>query len=179
MMQVPIANNQIVTVMVAQTTFVVLTIPGKRFRIDFLNKVEAHLKPGMRGAFIKAVEHPLLMQYNDPLVTVYINSRPQELQELFEEIKRRIQVQLQSWRDWSSVTLGLKIFRQNLLDGSGMLLQGAPASIAQAVMDACTEYNVSTYTDPTGGAPLTRPKYHLLLIGAGYVIAQDFYFAQL
>jgi hypothetical protein len=179
MSEVPIPANQVVTVMVAQTTFAVLTIPGKQFRVDFSGKVEAQLKPSMRGAFSLVSEHPLLMRYNDPLATIYITSKPQNAQQLLEEIRQRIEVQLQGWRDWSSVTLEPKVFQQNLVDGSGMLLQAAPASIAQAVVAACTAHNVSTYADPTGRFPVDKPVFQLLLVGEGYVIARDFRFTQL
>ena len=179
MFNVPIPDNQVVTVMVAQTTFAVLTMPGKQFRVDFLDKTEAFLKPGMRGEFRSVAEHPLLLKYNGLLVTVYISSRPHDPPGLSEEIRQRIQAQLQGWREWSSVTLGAKVFQQNLLDGSGMLLQAAPASMAYAVIDACTEYGVSTYVDPTERPLADKPVFHLLLIGAGYVIARDFRFTQL
>jgi hypothetical protein len=179
MSEVPIPTNQLVTVMVAQTTFAVLTMPGKQFRVDFLEKAEARLKPGMRGKFAIEWEHPLLMKYNDPLVTIYITSRPQNAPKLFEETRQRIEMQLQGWRHWSSVTLEPKVFQQNLVEGSGMLLQAAPAPIAQAVVAACTAHNASTYSDPTGRFPVDKPVLQLLLVGEGYVIAQDFRFTQL
>jgi hypothetical protein len=67
-----IPNDAMVTVAVAQTTFAVLTTPKARFRIDFIDKAEAYLKPGMRGHFKSYLEHPLLLNYSSPRAEVYI-----------------------------------------------------------------------------------------------------------
>jgi hypothetical protein len=165
--------NQIVTVMVAQTTFAVLMTPGQQYRIDYLEKAEAYLKPGMRGKFTSSSEHPLLLAYNSPLVSVYINSKPQDPEKLDVEIRERIEAQLQGWRN-ASLIIYPRALRQNLLDGSGILLQATPAPIAQAVTNACTEHNVLTWATPPFGYPQDTQAYHLLLIGKGYVIAKDF-----
>lgn len=103
MLTIPILDNQLVTVMVAQTTFAVLTMPGKQFRVDYLEKAEAYLKPGMRGKFRSCSEHPLLLAYNSPLVSVYVNSKPQNPQQLDVEIQARIEARLQGWRDVSAI----------------------------------------------------------------------------
>lgn len=184
MSELPISNTQLVTVMVAQTSFAVLTMPGAQFRVDFLDKAEAYLKPGMRGKFISCPKHPLLLSYNSSLVTVYINSRPQDPEKLLDEIQRSIEEVFQGWRDWRSVLNGGKqhgesVLRQNLLDGSGMLLPDAPATVAKVVIDACSKQSVTTYFhgDINDASPIKRPQ-HLLLIGAGYVIARDFRFTE-
>ncbi len=184
MLDIPIPNNQLVTVMVAQTTFAVLTMPGQQYRVDYLEKAEAYLKPGMRGKFISYSEHPLLLNYNSRLVEVYINSRPQNSQQLFIELRERIQNVFQHWRDWRCVLLGKgeageNQLRKNLLDGSGLLLR-APAIIAKAVIDACTEHGASTYVLGNIENPSQAiPPFYLLLIGEGYVIAQNFNFVKL
>lgn len=184
MLDIPISNNQVVTVMVAQTTFAVLTMPGQQYRVDYLEKEEAYLKPGMRGRFASYSEHPLLLNYNSRLVEVYINSRPQNSQQLFIELRERIQNVFQHWRDWRCVLLdkgeaGENQLRKNLLDGSGLLLR-APAIVAKAVMDACAEHGVLTYVlGDIENPPQVIPPFNLLLIGEGYVIAQDFSFVKL
>ena len=177
MLESPILNNQVVTVMVAQTTFAVLTMPGQHYRVDYLEKAEARLKPGMRGEFISYSEHPLLLKYNSPQVSVYINSKPQDPQKLHDEIQKRIEAQLQGWREFSSIIYPHS-FQKNLLDGSGILLQAAPAPIADAVIKACTGQNVLTWTPPSFGGLQDKPPYYLLLIGTGYVIARDFRFTE-
>jgi hypothetical protein len=171
--------NQTVTVMVAQTTFAVLSTPEQRYRIEYLEKAEACLKPGMRGPLISYSAHPLL-SYNSRLAEVYINSRPQDADGLLTEIRERIEGVFQGWRDWRCVlsgrgNAGEVQLRQNLLDGSGLLLPGAPAIVAQAVIEACTEYGASTYVrgDIENTLPVT-PSFHLLLIDKGYVIAKGF-----
>lgn len=185
MLESLIPNNQVVTVMVAQTTFAVLAMPGAQFRVDFLDKAEAHLKPGMRGKFISCSEHPLLLSFNSRSVTVYINSRPQDPENLFADIHRSIEEIFQGWRDWRSILNGGKrhgesVLRQNLLDGSGMLLPDAPATVAKAVIEACSKQGATTYFhgDIDNTSPVKLP-LHLLLIGTGYVIARDFRFVQL
>jgi hypothetical protein len=184
MLDIPIPNNQLVTVMVAQTTFAVLTMPGKQYRVDYLEKAEAYLKPGMRGKFISYSEHPLLLNYNSRLFEVYINSRTQDPERLLGEIRERIEAAFQGWRDWRCVLLGNgeageNQLRKNLLDGSGLLLR-APAIVAKAVVDACTEHGALTYVlGDIENPPQVIPPFNLLLIGEGYVIAQGFSFVKL
>jgi len=186
MVDLPIPNNQMVTVMVAQTTFAVVKTPGKSFRIDYVEKAEVCLKPGMRGEFISCLEHPLLLGYNGGCADVYINSQPKDSQRLFIEIQEQVQAIFQGWRDWRSVLCGKgeaaeQWLRTNLNDGSGMLLEDAPASVAKAVIQSCAKHGVSTTVfDVTESDSQATPAFHLLLIGdGGYVIAQDFRFAEL
>jgi len=171
-----IPENELVTVAVAQTTFTVLTTSKARFRIDFIDKAEVYLKPGMRGNFKTYSEHALLLNYNSRSAEVYINSRPQDPEGLFAKIRERTNVVFQGWRDWRCILSGgEKQLRQNLLDGSGLLLPSAPIVIAQSIIEACSEHNASTYV--RGGLEDTSPAaplFHLLLIGKGYVIAKDF-----
>jgi hypothetical protein len=184
MLESPIPNNQVVTVLVAQTTFAVLTMPGKQYRVDFLDKAEAYFKPGMRGKFSICSEHPLLLNYNSSLVGVYVNSRLPDPENLFSEIQRRIEAAFHGWRDWRRVLNGGKRFgadllRKNLLDGSGLILADAPASIAKTVLEACRDYGVSTYIEGNPDAKPVKSLHHLLLIGEGYVIARDFRFTEM
>ncbi len=167
--------------MVAQTTFAILTLFGKSFRVDFLDKAEAHLKPGLRGRFLICSEHPLLLRHNSRKVSVYINSRPEDPNALFCDIQARIETLLQSWRDWQSVLSGgINQFQKNLLDGTGILLQDAPAEVAKIVIDACAERGVLTWVpDAINTNSSAAPEYKLLLIGAHYAIARDFRFVQL
>jgi len=180
-----IPNEAMVTVAVAQTTFAVLSTPLARFRIDFIDKAEAYLKPGMRGSFKSYSEHPLLLNYNSRLAEVYINSRPEDPEGLLAEICKRIESIFQGWRDWRCVlayqkSAGEKRLKQNLLDGSGLLLPGAPIVVAKAVIEACTDYGASTYVlgDIGNTLPVASPSL-LLLIGEGYVIAKDFRIVEL
>jgi hypothetical protein len=80
---------------------------------------------------------------------------------------------LQGWRDVSFI-LYPRTLQQNLLDGNGILLQAAPAPIAQAIIDACTEQNVLTWATPSVENLPAVPTFQLLLIGKGYVIAKGF-----
>ncbi|PJJ60439.1 hypothetical protein [Hymenobacter chitinivorans] len=174
----PIPDNQMVTVMVAETTFAVLTMPGKKYRVDFVEKAEALLKPGMRGKFFSCSEHPLLLRYNSGSVSVYINSLPQDPQSLFGEIQARIQALLQSWRDWREEYSAKQLLR-NLAEGTGLLLD-APVPVAKAVIAACTAHGVATWVaDPLELETEATPAFHLLLVGDGYVIAEDFRFVPL
>ena len=173
----PIPTNQVVTVMVAQTTFAVLTILGRHYRVDYLEKAEARLRPGVRGLLVSCSEHPLLLNYNSSQVAVYINSKPQDPEGLFVEIRERVEAQLQGWRDPSSIIYP-RLLQQNLIDGSGMILQAAPEPIATAVIEACTKHNVLTWATESFGGLRGKSPYHLLLIGDGYVIARDFRFTE-
>jgi hypothetical protein len=177
MLESPILNNQVVSVMVAQTTFAVLTILGRYYRVDYLEKAEARLRPSMRGEAASYSEHPLLLKYNSSQVSVYINSKPQNPQGLLLEIRERVEAQLQGWRD-PSLIIYPRLLQQNLIDGSGMILQAAPEPIATAVIKACTEQNVLTWAPESFGGLRGKSPYHLLLIGDGYVIARNFRFTE-
>jgi hypothetical protein len=168
-----IPDDAVVTVAVAQTSFAVVSTPHARFRIDFIDKAEACLKPGMRGNFKSYSEHPLLLSYNSPVVSVYINSKPQDPEKLDGEIRQRIEAQLQGWRN-PSLILYTPTSKQNLLDGNGILLQIAPLPIAQSVIEACAEYSVSIWSTPPFRQPGQTSAFQLFLIGKGYVIAKDF-----
>jgi len=181
-----ISEDELVTVAVSQTTFAVLTTPKARFRIDFIDKAEAYLKPGMRGSFKSYSEHPLLLSYNSRSATVYISSRPQDPEGLLDKIKEQIEVGFQGWRDWHRVLFGKGAFGgdymlcKNLLDGSGMLLEDVPVTIAEAVIAACAEHGASAYC--IGGisnvSPIP-PEFQLFLVDKGYVIAKDFRITEL
>ena len=70
----------------------------------------------------------------------------------------------------------LALLKQNLADGSGLLLEGAPVVIAQAVSEVCQQHGAATYSlAPLGPAPapVTEP-FSLLFIGTCYVIARGF-----
>lgn len=177
MLDAPVTENQMVTVMVAQTSFAVLMLFGKSFRVDFMDKAEAYLKPGVRGKFTSYLEHPLLLRYNSPIASVYINSRPEDPTTLFSAIQARIEMLLQGWRNWQSVLAwDIHQFEENLLDGSGILLQDAPIEVAKVVIDACAERGVLTWS--TNVINSCSPTCKLFLVGDHYVIARGFLFTE-
>jgi len=175
-----IATYQTATVVVAQTTYAVVATPAGNFRIDFIDKAEARLKPKKHGALFCDSVHPLLLGYNGGAATVYINSRPKDSQSFFTDIQEQIQTIYQGWRDWRCVLFGRgehaeHWLRTNLSDGSGMLLQKAPALVVKTVVDICTTHGVSTTVfGDAAPVPHTADPFYVLLIGSSYVIVKGF-----
>lgn len=176
------------TITLAQTTFMTLEVEGAHlFRVDFQEKVEAKLKPGKRGELGYSTVHPLLSNYNEDKAAIYINSAPGDPQGLYEDIQAGIASVShvsRRWKNWqieireSEFTIVENQLKQNIIDGSGMLLNSAPPSIAVAVLEACKKHKVATktFTHPSSYHPHL---YSLLSIGACYVIAFGFTVRQL
>ncbi len=67
-------QNKTVQVDNYQATFLTLKIDDQLFRFDLIDKKEFSLKKGTRGQFSFYEIHPLLIDYNENIVTTYINS---------------------------------------------------------------------------------------------------------
>ncbi|AIZ65330.1 hypothetical protein PK28_16670 (plasmid) [Hymenobacter sp. DG25B] len=176
-----IAQHPTATITRAQTTYLELQTEEGSYRIKFKEKAEAKLKPGHGGALACFTQHPLLLVHNEETATVYLHSKPKDPQALREEIQQAITALYQGWRDWRSHFFGWRyagaehLLVRNLTEGSGMLLERAPASVAQVVLAACEKYGAATTVFGSAAPDPTVPAvFCLLCLGSSYVIAKGF-----
>ncbi len=168
-------QNKTVQVDNYQATFLTLKIDNQLFRFDFIDKKEFNLKKGTRGQFSIYETHPLLIDYNENIVTTYINSKPDHFDNFVVDFENTINEITEGWRSWTNYVTDNNIFTvdtflNNIKSGTGKLME-APFSITQKVIDICNKHNVAT---KTFGDELKRNNYKLIFIGDNYVIAKEF-----
>jgi hypothetical protein len=159
-----------------QTTFVTLKIDEKDIRIDFIDKREFSLEKGTTGPLKYFEAHPLLIDYNENIVTTYLNSKTDNEESFVADIQRAIDERTLGWRNWMSyvkdknINVTIETFLQNIKKGSGKLLE-APFSITEKVIEVCEKHRVLT---KTFGNELKADNYKLIMISDSYVIAKEF-----
>jgi len=159
-----------------QATFVNLEFQNTSFRFDFIDKREFRLKIGTSAILNYLDHHPLLLDYNEPMVTTYINSKPSNVDNFIAEVHSAIDQVTSGWRNWihyitdSSINFTLGNFMRNVKEGNGRLLV-APLSVTNLVIQICERYHVDSKSFESKVVP--KPK-KLLLINTNYVIAENF-----
>ncbi len=147
-----VERHQTAKLVLAQTTYMHLEVEEGAFKVDFKDKTAFKLKLGTRGLLAHYATHPLLLYYNENRTTLYINSRPESPQALLEDIEEAIDSIFQGWHDWRCVLWGnrlqspVELTKQNIAQGSGILLDNAPASVIGAVAAVCEKHGVATKT---------------------------------
>jgi len=169
-------QNKTVQVDNYQATFLTLKIDDQLIRFDLINKKEFNLKKGTRGQFSIYEKHPLLIDYNENIITTYINSKPDHFDYFVAEFENAINEITEGWRDWtnyvtdSHINFTVDTFLNNVKSGTGKLLE-APFSITQKVIKVCDNHNVAV---KTFGNELKQDNFKLILIANNYVIAKEF-----
>lgn len=159
-----------------QATFLTLKIDDQLLRFDLIDKKEFNLKKGVHGHFNIYEIHPLLIDYNENILTTYINSKPNHFDNFVADFEKAINEITEGWRNWTNyvqdrnINFGMNTFLHNVKNGTGKLLE-APFSITQKAVEVCENYNVAT---KTFGNELKKDNYKLILIGDNYVIAKEF-----
>ena len=176
-----IAQETIATIKLAQTTFSHLQIDGKLYKLAYKHKAEAFMKPGVQGLISLYQRHPMLLHYNEPKVAIYIASRADDPAGVSQEIEEAIGGVLHGWRDWRIDLFGnnkaaaAHLFQENLRDGYGILLGGAPVSVARAMLAVCDRHSIrTTILGDLDEVPSEPPIYSLLTIGPCHAIAKGF-----
>ncbi len=174
------------TIVLLQTTYMHLVVEGKQYKVTFKDKAEFQLKRSASGEPTHYATHPLLLFHNEPRTTLYINSKPKHPQLLIEALEGKIISVFQGWQDWRKVLYGnnkaaaVTIVQQNILQGSGILLDYAPSSIVKAVVAVCEQHGVATrYFGSLEEKSSPRGQFSVLFIGTCYVVARDFQVAEL
>lgn len=177
-----IEQHQDATIVRTQTTYLDLAVASGLVRIHHRGKAEFLLKKGARGALAHMTEHPLLWDYNGPRDTVYLSGPALDPPTLVEALRGAVVIASRKWRTLDRYLFGgnpdaaLALLEQNLADGSGLLLEGAPLPIAQAAVEVCRQHGTATYNLPPlrpEHIPSVAP-YSVLFIGACYIVAQGF-----
>ncbi|KAA6438856.1 hypothetical protein FEM33_15400 [Dyadobacter flavalbus] len=175
-LQIEELSGKLVVVINYQTTYVIVKVDGNEMRINFDHKQEFKLVKGKSGQLQYLDEHPLLMNYNEQSISMYINSKPENAAKLNSEIQLAVDELLKGWRNWDSYFLdvhsrsSIETFKSNLLSGSGRIFEG-PITIANRVIAVFEKHNVLTKSFP---GLLKQKQYRLLLIENNYVIANAF-----
>ncbi len=169
-------QNKTVQVDNYQATFLTLKIDDQLFRFDLIDKKEFNLKKGTRGQFNIYETHPLLIDYNENIVTTYINSKPDNFDNFVADFENAINEITEGWRNWTNyvqdrnINFTVDTFLNNVKNGTGKLLE-APFSITQKAIKACDKHNVVT---KTFGSELKPDNLKLIIIADNYVIAREF-----
>ena len=159
-----------------QTTYLDLAVPSGTFRIQYRDKAEFLVRKGANGVLAHYTEHPLLWDYNGPWNTLYVSAAAPNPPALVNALQGAVATASHQWRALDRYLFGsnransLALLGQNLADGSGLLLEGAPVAIAQAVSQVCQQHGAATYSlAPLGPAPapVTEP-FSVLFIGTCY-----------
>lgn len=171
------------TITRAQTTYLDLVVSTGAFRVHYQDKVEGWVKPGVQGLLAQETDHPLLWDYNGPRETAYLSQPAPDPLRLVTELQHTVTTVTHGWRRLEHYLFlrhklnAVTLLAQNLADGSGLLLQAAPVTVAEVVRATCHQHGALTYTlPPVLGAPTARAALpmRVLLIGKCYVIARNF-----
>jgi hypothetical protein len=158
-----------------QATYIIVAVGGLELHVDIEGKSEFRIRQGTGGQISLVSEHPLLLEHGEPWSETYINSKPADPIQLIEDISTAIKGVTGIWRDWKRYVTKGELFRfsnftQNIAKGNGMLSY-APISITQAIVKACQEAGVSTFS--TDG-DFRRSSKKVLRVGKNFVVADDF-----
>jgi hypothetical protein len=159
-----------------QATFLNLRIDDQLFRFDLIDKKEFNLKKGTQGQLNFYETHPLLIDYNENIVTTYINSKPDNFASFVADIENSINEITKGWRSWTNyvtdrnVNFTVNTFLNNVKSGSGKLME-APFSITQKAIKICKKHGVAI---KTFGNELKQDNFKLIFIADNYVIAKEF-----
>ena len=117
-----------------QATYVLMDISGERVRINFIRKKAFYLVKDCIGAFEILSKHPLLLDYNEPWATTYINSpaaQPGIVLEKMKDVINNLTTRRQSWVNYvpKNYLLNKEVLQRNLTERNGLLLQAPKSSI--------------------------------------------------
>lgn len=169
-------QNKTVQVDKYQATFLTLKIDDKLLRFDLIDKKEFNLKKGTLGQISIYEKHPLLIDYNENIVTTYINSKPDNFDNFVADFENAINEITEGWRSWTkyvsdrNINFTVDTFLNNVKRGTGKLME-APFSITQKAIKVCDNHNVAT---KLFGNELKRDNFKLIFIADNYVIAKEF-----
>jgi hypothetical protein len=174
--QIQDIQNRTVQVDTSQATFLKLKIEEQIVKFDFIDKREFYLKNGTTGLLQYFEEHPLLFDYNEIIVTTYLNSKLDDFDSFVADIKVAIDEKTLGWRNWKNyvedkcINLTVEKFYDNLRSGSGKLLE-APLTITENVIKVCDRHKILT---KSFRSEPKKTNYKLITIDNNYVIAKEF-----
>jgi hypothetical protein len=157
-----------------QTTFWKLqSRSGGSYRVNFEGKVEFAFAGEHYPDVHVLGEHPLLLDFHEPMQQLFILGKSSDAAELVARIDSRVRMATDGWR---TLERYCEMDPQTLLEGGHGLFVRAPTSLCSEIAPLLTEagLKVSLLDGPSCGANL-----RLLLLGQSYVIARSFDFRPL
>lgn len=144
------------------------TFSSQKIRVHFRGKREFSLGKGKFSSLQLFDEHPLLIDYNEPIVRVHLASAVDDKQKFREELEHAANQVFDGWRSFERyLTMPLDKF----LEKSYGVLVSAPKSFAEAVIKAGERSDVELVLregyDQKG-------KWCVLLFDDWFVIAESF-----
>lgn len=169
-----------------QSTFLCVKAGASRFRVTFRSKREVHWPHKRFTGASFHTEHPLLLDYTEPQVSLYFNAVPAEIPTLVGELEQVTQEVFGGWRPlWQYLNhYGTDSRKGVPIEGisrvlehlfrfpSGLFLRG-PLSLAAPAQEILDRHGMQSalldnYT-PTVSVPLG-----VLLLGKNVLIAESF-----
>jgi len=140
----------------------------EKFRIHYLGKREFLLNKGKVARLQLFQEHPLLLNYIEPIVTVHLASVVSDKQKFREELES---LAYQIFGEWRSFEDYLNMPLDKFLEKSYGILMSAPKTFAEAAVQMAEKDNIKLIIhdyDKEIDKPL------VIFFDEGYVIADDF-----
>jgi putative component of toxin-antitoxin plasmid stabilization module len=159
------------TIAQRQTTYwEVRAATGANYRIYFRDKAEFVFASTEYPSIEIADRHPLLVQYIEPMRSLYFVGTPLRPRDLAERIDLAIRDASESWRGLSDYAGSIDAAAKRLADRHGMLTY-APESVCAVAGRVLEAEGVQC---SILGAAAPRPGLRVLLLGRSFVIASGF-----
>lgn len=166
-------NNQFIRIDDFNTNYISLNFENINYRFDFLGKKEAFLKEKNECKLLLFSDHPLLIDYNESFLEIFLNSKPKNIDFFLENIERIIHNRVLGFRELKDYlnksNLDFETFLKNINEGNGKFLN-APFSIIDEIEKFFIENNIKfkTFGEPK------KFENQLLILDNQYVIATEF-----
>ena len=166
-------NNQIVEIQDFNSNYIILNFENENYRFDYLEKKEAFLKHRTVCKLKLFSDHPLLIDYNESFLEIFLNSKPQNIEFFLENIEGIIHNRVQGFRELKDYLnksdLDFETFLKNINDGKGKFIN-APFSVVVEIEKFFIENNIKfkIFGEPK------KIKNQLLILDNQYVIATEF-----
>lgn len=169
--ELPVALDGPGRIVKCQTTYWELEArSGTTFRVYFKGKEEFFFAGEDYPSVAILDEHPLLLDFHEPNLDLYVAGRPIDAGKVVNQIDARIQSMTDGWR---TLERYVNVSPETLLAGGHGLFMRAPESICTAVTEVLKDAGIGATTP---GRRLEGGRQRLLLLGRSYVIANDFGF---
>jgi hypothetical protein len=141
------------------------------YRIRFQNKSEFFLAKGRFTSLILSDRHPLLVEYTEPFMDIYLASLIGERQNFIADLEFASTQIFGGWRSLARYLNPQMSLDELLTKGFGLLMS-APLSFAKLVMGVAEMKGV--VLNMLEGHKPSKPNARVLLLDTWYVVADSF-----
>ena len=142
-------NNQIVEIQDFNSNYIILNFENENYRFKKKKKKEAFLKHRTVCKLKLFSDHPLLIDYNESFLEIFLNSKPQNIEFFLENIEGIIHNRVQGFRELKDYLnksdLDFETFLKNINDGKGKFIN-APFSVVVEIEKFFIENNIKFKT---------------------------------